>query len=49
MNPFKKKEAEIIRRLNEDDNLSDEERETLLDELAYLQFANVGSNWRIPR
>lgn len=46
--PSEMKEAEIIRRLN-DDKLSDDECESLLDDLACLQFADVGNVLRIPR
>lgn len=36
-------EAEIIRRINDDDELSDEEWQKLLDDLAVVQFFNTGS------
>jgi hypothetical protein len=50
MTPSERKEEEIIRRLNEDDGeMSAEERETLLEELAYLQFYGMSSIWSVPR
>lgn len=46
----KHRESQIIRRLNDDNGeMSEDERERLLDDLACLQFADVGSLWRIPR